>query len=94
MTREELLKIWFETDPTARSPYGLYEYPPMWKTMTKSDAVLFTRPGKVMVRPHRYAPYKEVDGIHYQWQRDGKWVGQGYQTTFEDFEKEGPECES
>jgi hypothetical protein len=31
----------------------------------------------------------EVDGLHYQWQRDGKWVGQGCETHFAEFEKNG-----
>lgn len=90
MNKEELLKIWFETKPTARSPYKAYGNPPMWKTAVRDGMVLFTRPGKVMARPHRFAPYEEVDGIHYQWQQDGRWVGQGIQTTFDDFDITDP----
>ena len=30
LDREGLLAIFLDTAPTARSPYGLYDYPPMW----------------------------------------------------------------
>jgi hypothetical protein len=90
MNREELLKLWFDTKPTARSPYGLYGHPAMWETFRESELVLFSRPGKTMTRPSPFAPYEEVDGVHYQWQRDGQWVGQGCQCTFEWFESNGP----
>ena len=89
MNKESLLKIWLESSPTARSPYALYGNPPMWETLTDGDLVLFTRPGKTMERPESsIMPYREVNGVHYQWQLNGKWFEQGYQCSFEYFESE------
>jgi hypothetical protein len=90
LNKEALLKIWFESDPSARSPKELYGCPPMWETLKDGDLTLFTRPCKTMDRPAAFAPYVEVDGVSYQWQRDGQWIGQGCQTTFENFEMDGP----
>ena len=85
MTKEDLLKIWFDSEPTARSPYGLYGYPPMWATFDADGKVCFTCPGKTQERAFPGMPYREVDGVHYQWQENGRWIGQGYQATFDDF---------
>ena len=89
MNKESLLAIWFDNEPTARSPYCLYDNPPMWETLRDGEYVLFTRPGKTMYKPEPYMPYCEVDGVHWQWQKNGKWVGQGYQGTFERVELKG-----
>lgn len=89
LVKEELLAIWMGSEPSAKSPYGLYGNPPMWRTAVDGDLVLFSRPGKVMERV-QFGGYAETDGVHYQWQRDGKWVGQGCQATFSDFIERGP----
>lgn len=91
MIKEELLKIWLESEPTARSPYKIEGCPPMWETVQIEDKVLFTRPARTMTRPFPLAPYVEVDGISYQFQKDGEWIGQGGSTTFEAFETKGPQ---
>jgi hypothetical protein len=88
--KEEILQLWFDNAPTFRSPYNLYGNPPMWETLRLGSLVLFTRASKTQVRPAPFMPYQEVDGIHYQWQRNGCWVGQGCSSTFEDFEEKGP----
>jgi hypothetical protein len=88
-TQEELLRLWFDSAPTHRSPYGLYGYPPMWETLRHGDLVLYTRPAKTQDRPAPFMPYVEVDGLQYQWQRNGFWVGQGCSTTFDYFHKNG-----
>lgn len=88
MNKEALLKLWFESAPTARSPYALYDNPPMWETLREGEFTLFTRPGRVMTRTGDWS-WAEVDGVHYQWQLDGKWYDQGRQATFEKVETEG-----
>lgn len=60
----------------------------MWETLKDGELTLFTRPGKTQLRDG--FTWREVDGLHYQWQRDGKWVGQGIQTNFAEFAKNGP----
>jgi hypothetical protein len=47
--------------------------------------VLFSSPGKTMVKPNAFSPYEEVPGVRYQWQKDGEWVGQAYVATFKHF---------
>jgi hypothetical protein len=89
MNKESLLQIWFDNEPTAKSPYGLYGYPAMWETMKNGEFTLFSRPGKTSERGFG-GGYVEVDGIHYQWQKNGQWIGQGRQTTFAQFEANGP----
>jgi len=74
---EGLLAIFIYEEPTARSPYGLYDYPPMWAVATRGDETLFARPGRTMTRVN--FQYVEVEGVHWQVQRGGVWVGQGYQ---------------
>lgn len=82
-TQEDLLTIWFDSTPSAKCPYVLYGCPPMWETIDFGNGyVLFTRPGKTMERPAPFMPYREVDGVHYQLQRDGKWHDQGHQASF------------
>jgi hypothetical protein len=88
LNKEALLELWFDTDPTERSPYVINGRPPMWETLKDGDLTLFTHPGKTQVRFCH--AWETVEGVHYMWQRDGKWVGQGVQTTFEQFEKSGP----
>lgn len=75
LTLEGLLAIFLDTEPTARSPYGLYGYPPMWPVATRGAETLFARPGRTMTRVN--FQYVEVDGIHWQVQRDGRWTDQG-----------------
>lgn len=90
MNQEALLQLWLDTEPSVRSSYALYGNPPMWETLKDGDLTLYTRPGKVQERPAPHMPYQEVDGVHYQWMRNGVWVGQGCQTTLADFEERGP----
>lgn len=75
MSPECVLKIFLEHDPAARSPYGLYGHPPMWRILSIGDREILARPGRTMVRVHH--AWKEVDGVHWQERRDGHWVGQG-----------------
>jgi len=75
LDREGLLAIFLDTDPTARSPYGIYDYPPMWPVATRGDETLFARPGRTMTRVN--FQYVEVEGVHWQVQRDGRWTDQG-----------------
>jgi len=77
LDREGLLAIFLDEGPTARSPYGLYDYPPMWAVATRGEETLFARPGRTMTRVN--FQYVEVEGVHWQVQRGGVWVGQGYQ---------------
>lgn len=82
-TQEDLLKIWFDTKPTAKCPYNLYGNPPMWETIDFGNGyVLFSRPGKTMERPAPFMPYQETNGVHYQLQHNGKWHDQGHQSGF------------
>ena len=89
MKKEDILKTWLDTKPVVKSMYGLYGNPPMWETFKDSDLTLYSRPGKTITRSTGVLPWEEVDGIHYQWMRNGRWAGQGFQSTFEYFEKHG-----
>jgi hypothetical protein len=81
--QEQLLTVWLDTDPSARSLYKLYGCPPMWKTIEFPDGlILFSRPSRVMKRDHT-----EVDGVSYQFQLDGEWIGQGSVCEFKYFEE-------
>ncbi|MTH94851.1 hypothetical protein [Roseibium sp. RKSG952] len=83
-SKEDLHKLWLEEEPTAKSPYGLYGYPPMWRTLERTDGMsLFSRPAKVPVRINHQ--WEEVDGVSYQWQKDGEWWGQGHSAEFDTF---------
>jgi len=83
-SKEELLALWMETEPTARSPYGLYGYPPMWKAFDLEDGlVLFCRPSRIQTKIHQQ--WHEVDGVSWQWRRDGKWVDQAHAADFDHF---------
>lgn len=86
-SKELLLKLWFENEPTARSNYALYDYPPMWKTVSlePEGLVLFTRPGKIQTRSLT-GEWKEEDGVRYQIQKDGEWVSPLYGCSSEWFE--------
>jgi hypothetical protein len=75
LDREGLLAIFIDEEPTARSPYGLYDYPPMWAVAIRGEETLFARPGRTMTRVN--FQYVEVDGVHWQVQRDGRWMDQG-----------------
>ena len=77
---ETLLKIVFESDPTARSPYKLYGCPAMWEVGREGVKVLFARPKRVMAQ-NPPGPWFEVDGVSYQWQENGNWIGQGHQAS-------------
>lgn len=88
MKKDALLKLWVESEPSARSAKSSRDA--MWETLKDGDLTLFTRPGTTMTRPHVLSPYVEVGGVHYQWMRDGEWVGQACQATFEEFDNEGP----
>ena len=83
LTLEGLLTIFLDTEPTARSPYGLYGYPPMWPVATRGNETLFARPGRTMTRVN--FQYVEVDGVHWQVQRDGRWTDQGRSAPTEYF---------
>lgn len=83
-SEEDLYKLWLEEEPTAKSPYGLYGHPPMWKTFERTDGmVLFSRPAKVPVRINHQ--WEEVRGVSYQWQKDGEWWDQGHSAEFDTF---------
>jgi len=90
MTKEALLALWMGHAPTVRCPYAITGHKPMWETLRIGDMVLFTCPGTTQERPFPLAPYEEVAGLAYQWQRNGMWVGQGRSTTFKGFEANGP----
>lgn len=83
MTREELLALFTDTDPTARSPYGLYGYPAMWRVAEKDGVELFARPGATMERVN--FAYVEVPGVHWQARQGERWLDQGRQGSFETF---------
>jgi hypothetical protein len=89
LTHEQLLALWMDTKPTARSLYKINGCPPMWETLKDGDFTLFTHPGSTSVKDNPCSQWRKVPGVHYQWQRDGKWVGQGCSTTFAEFEKNG-----
>lgn len=82
MTREGILEI-FMREPDARSPYGLYGYPPMWRIGNRGDVQVMARPGRTQTKVNH--TWTEVDGIHWQEMRGGEWVGQGMQATWEYF---------
>lgn len=75
LTLEGLLAIFIDEEPTARSPYGIYGYPAMWPVATRGPETLFARPGRTMTRVN--FQYVEVEGVHWQLQRDGRWTDQG-----------------
>lgn len=83
LDKEGLLAIFLDSAPTARSPYGLYGHPPMWPVATRGAETLFARPGRTMKRVN--FQYLEVDGVHWQVQRDGRWVDQGLSAPTEYF---------
>jgi hypothetical protein len=71
---------------------GLCDGPPMWETMRDEDdeLVLFTQPGKVQEEMAPFSSHRDLDGVHYQWQRNGMWVGEGGRASFEHFDEHGP----
>lgn len=79
--RESLLSLWLETDSSARSPYVIDGNPAMWKTLERDDGMtLYSRPARTIIKVvHGWV---EVDGVGYQWQRNGSWYDQGCKTTF------------
>ena len=84
--KEKLLSVWLEETPSTRSPYKLYNCPPMWTTLEFPDGlVLFTRPSTQISEPNTQ---EKTEGISYQFQLDGKWIGQGHFCSFEHFETE------
>ena len=82
--REDVLRVFLEEEPSARSPYGLYGFPPMWRVATIGDAELFARPGRTMIRDSA-GRWIEADGVHWQLREGSAWTGQGYQGTVEQF---------
>lgn len=94
---EKLLRsIWDNTEHTARSPYSTFDYPRMWKTIDCSDGlVLFSRLSSLMVKSYIFGKFDQVKGISYQFQLDGKWIGQGSVCEFKYFEEiVAPELQS
>jgi hypothetical protein len=89
MDRQALLLLWANTKPEAVSPNISMLCAPMWETLREGDLVLFTCPGKTFVKQWPSAQYEEIDGVSYQWQLNGKWVGEGCSTSFEYFESHG-----
>lgn len=86
LTEEDLLKIFVTTEPSARSPYGLYGYPPMWEVLKLSDNLtLFARPCRTMARLYPEDPYREVDGVQYQFRLGDRWLDQGVSVTYKRF---------
>lgn len=85
-TRENLLAIWLDRQSDDRSPYGLYGFPSIWKTLEVDGVKLFTRSGKTQRRLPGFG-YREEDGVHYQWKANGRWVGQGHAAPFDWFEE-------
>jgi hypothetical protein len=83
VTREDLLRIFLDEEPTARSPYGLYGHPPMWKVAERDGVVLFARPCRTMVRIDW--SWREVDGVCWQTRRGETWLDQAREGTFEIF---------
>lgn len=86
MNKEQLLTVWLDR-PFIR-PGPIQEgAQPMCATLVKDGFTLLTSPCQTKAR--RY-PYEETDGLCYRWMRDGEWLSPGYQTTFEEFEQNGP----
>ena len=89
MTEDDLLAIWTDTPPNTFSPYWVFGNPPMWRIADyEDDSTLFARPGKITLRPTPDAPHEDVDGVHYQWRRDGVWIGIGHQAKIGPFLRE------
>lgn len=89
-SKDALITLWADEEPSAKSPYQLYGCPPMWRTIDLGNGLeLYTHPVKTSVRLQPFAPYTTVDGVSCQFMLNGKWVGQGYSYTFESFEADG-----
>lgn len=82
MTKEDVLFIFTNKKPSAKSPYGLYGYPNMWLVASKNGVDVLARPGKTMIK-NFYNGWEEVEGVHWQFMQNSTWIGQGYQGTFE-----------
>jgi len=82
---ERLLSIFLGKQPEARSPYKLYGCPPMWKILERDGLALFARPAKAMHKTAPHAPHAEIDGVAWQWQKNGEWEGQCSVGTFNHF---------
>jgi hypothetical protein len=79
LPRNGLESVFFLTDPTVRSPYALYGNPPMWKVLEfNNDVVMYARPIK-----------DNNTDFSFQFKKGDKWIGQGIQMSFEDYEKNG-----
>lgn len=83
VSKEDLLKIFIDTDPTARSPYALYGNPPMWPVAEEDDKVLMARRTRTLNRVN--FAFEEVDGVSWQWHQDGVWLDQGRQADYDHF---------
>lgn len=79
LTKEQLLSVWMDNEPTAKSPYGLYGNPPMWETLEfNKDLVMYSRP----------IP-SDQSAFVVQFKRGDAWIGQGVQFDFDNFESRG-----
>jgi hypothetical protein len=86
VSKEGLLKLWFDSAPDAKSRYMLGGFPPLWLTYEGADGrVLYTCPTKTMTRPSPASPYVEVDGVRCEWWVDGCISGQSFSMTFPEF---------
>lgn len=99
ISKDHLLSIFMSQEPSARSNYAITGHRPMWfvAEYPEHDAQLFACPSRVMVRRHptmEWSDFIEVDGVAFQWQRDGEWIGQGFSMDFDSFEKSGPATHS
>ncbi|WP_411839687.1 hypothetical protein [Paracoccus sp. ME4] len=70
--REGVLALFMERTHDIRSPYALYDHPPMWNIFEEDGAVTAVRPAVVMDR--LYGSYFETQGIGWGRHRDGEWI--------------------
>lgn len=80
MTKEELLAVFTDTDPTQKSPYAIDDNKPMWPVLEQNGRTLYARPARTVERGRG-----EIDGVGYQWHDGAHWSGQGYKASFEYF---------
>lgn len=70
--REGVLALFTERPHDIRSPYALYDHPPMWNVFEEDGAVTAVRPAVVMDRVDWR--YVETQGIGWGRHRDGEWI--------------------
>ena len=85
--KETVLGLALERQPDIRSPYKLYDEPPMWDLMEERDGrTMAVRPAKTQVKINFV--WEEVDGVTIGWHRDGKWTDDQHMSmTWEHFAK-------